>query len=287
MKTCSLANPVSKPSRIRLGSPQTDSQTLLVSSLRIRLRFHEFLATVTGKPSKVYLLGVSPFRESTESNSVVEVEFWTDDSTYPLVELSKVTNCKIVLEQLMPGKESGYYSYYQITGVSPHKIDDTLQNYEGIDTRLVHGDDEGGLFEIRINDRNRFFAPLLTEAGALLSQLWTVDGEAHLLVQVPGDTSSSRIIDLVLDAHPTVEVIAQRQKTYSVPIFTQELFQEAVYEELTERQRDVLFAAYTNGYFESPRRKSGEEIAANLDISSPTFSQHLRAAEHKIFTLLF
>lgn len=225
-------------------------------------------------------------QDSTEAASVVEVEFRTTDSSYPLTELSERADCQIVLQQFMPGKESGYYSYYQITGESPERIAEILGEYDGLDVSLVNASDDSGLFEVRIDDANRYFAPLLTEAGALLSEMWTVDGESHLLVQVPESTSTSAVIELVVQSHPTVEVVAKRQKSYPVPLFTQELFQEAVQNELTDRQREVLFAAYRGGYFEYPRRASGEDIAADLGISPPTFSEHLRAAERKILRIL-
>ena len=225
-------------------------------------------------------------QDPTGSASVVEVEFRTTDSSYPLTELSERADCQIVLQQFMPGKKSGYYSYYQITGESPERIAEILGEYDGLDVSLVNASDESGLFEVRIDDADRYFAPLLTEAGALLSEMRTVDGESHILVQVPESTSTSEVIELVVENHPTVEVVAKRQKTYPVPLFTQELFQEAVQNELTDRQREVLFAAYHGGYFEYPRRASGEEIAADLGISPPTFSEHLRAAERKILRIL-
>lgn len=221
------------------------------------------------------------------SGSVVEIEFWTEDQSYPLVDLSGHLDCKIVLEQLMPGKNSGYYCYYEISGVSPSEVRNLLQGYEGLDARLVSSSDNSGLFEVRIEDGEQYFAPLLTEAGAYLSQVWSENGEVHLLVEVPATTSPSDIIEQVVQKHPTVEVIARRQKDYEMPLFSQEQFREAVNNELTERQREVLFAAFTGGYFESPRRKSGEAIADELGIAPPTFSQHLRAAQLQVFSLLF
>ena len=226
-------------------------------------------------------------QDSTGSAPVVEVEFRTTDSSYPLTELSERADCRIVLQQFMPGRESGYYSYYQITGGSPDRIAEILGEYDGLDASLVNASGESGLFEVRINDDDRYFAPLLTEAGALLSEMWTVDGESHILVQVPENTSVSAVIELVTENHPTVEAVAKRQRTYPVPLLTKELFQEAVENDLTDRQREVLFAAYHGGYFEYPRQTSGEDIAADLGISPPTFSEHLRAAERKILTMLF
>jgi len=56
---------------------------------------------------------------------------------------------------------------------------------------------------------------------------------------------------------------------------------------LTERQRDVLEAAYEAGYFEWPRESTAEEVADSLDIASPTLHSHLRKAENHILTAFF
>lgn len=51
---------------------------------------------------------------------------------------------------------------------------------------------------------------------------------------------------------------------------------------LTDRQREVLQAAYERGYFERPKRANATELAADLDISQSTFTEHLVTAQRKI-----
>ncbi|KAB1192454.1 DNA-binding protein [Haloferax sp. MBLA0076] len=51
---------------------------------------------------------------------------------------------------------------------------------------------------------------------------------------------------------------------------------------LTTRQLEVLQTAYEMGYFERPRRANATEVAAALDISQSTFSEHLAAAQTKL-----
>ncbi|MDS0295450.1 helix-turn-helix domain-containing protein [Halogeometricum luteum] len=51
---------------------------------------------------------------------------------------------------------------------------------------------------------------------------------------------------------------------------------------LTDRQREVLETAYRMGYFERPKRANATEIAAELDISQSTFTEHLVTAQRKI-----
>jgi len=51
---------------------------------------------------------------------------------------------------------------------------------------------------------------------------------------------------------------------------------------LTDRQREVLRAAYERGYFEHPKGANAGEVAAALDISPSTFREHLAAAQRKV-----
>lgn len=52
---------------------------------------------------------------------------------------------------------------------------------------------------------------------------------------------------------------------------------------LTDRQLQTLETAYEMGYFERPRQANATEIATELGIDQSTFSQHLAAAESKLF----
>jgi predicted DNA binding protein len=52
---------------------------------------------------------------------------------------------------------------------------------------------------------------------------------------------------------------------------------------LTARQLEVLETAYGMGYFEQPREANATDVAAALDITPSTFSEHLLAAETKVF----
>ena len=53
--------------------------------------------------------------------------------------------------------------------------------------------------------------------------------------------------------------------------------------ELTERQREVLATAYEAGYFDHPKGANASEVAATLDIDRSTFTEHVAAAQRKLF----
>ena len=51
---------------------------------------------------------------------------------------------------------------------------------------------------------------------------------------------------------------------------------------LTARQLEIVETAHAMGYFDRPRRANATEVAAELDISPSTFSEHLAAAQRKL-----
>ena len=53
--------------------------------------------------------------------------------------------------------------------------------------------------------------------------------------------------------------------------------------ELTERQREVLAAAYEAGYFDHPKGANAGEVAETLGIGRSTFTEHVAAAQRKLF----
>lgn len=56
---------------------------------------------------------------------------------------------------------------------------------------------------------------------------------------------------------------------------------------LTDRQLEVLKTAYQRGYFERPKGANATELAEELGISQSTFTEHLVAAQRKLFDDVF
>lgn len=56
---------------------------------------------------------------------------------------------------------------------------------------------------------------------------------------------------------------------------------------LTESQLELLETAFRMGYFEVPQRATSEDVAAELGISQPSFSEQLRRTQNSMFGLLF
>jgi len=53
---------------------------------------------------------------------------------------------------------------------------------------------------------------------------------------------------------------------------------------LTDKQREVMVAAYRYGYYDLPKRIGSERLAERVNKSKPTMLEHLRKAERRILT---
>jgi hypothetical protein len=54
--------------------------------------------------------------------------------------------------------------------------------------------------------------------------------------------------------------------------------------QLTDKQRNVIEAAFKRGYYDVPRRVSSQELAKQLEIREPTLVMHRRKAERKLLS---
>ena len=117
----------------------------------------------------------------------------------------------------------------------------------------------------------------LVAAGVSLSEISVGGGHARILAVLGGETTVQQCVDalseLCGDGSVTTLWTTDKSTTSSTEVV----------DDLTDRQRQVLELAVEAGYFERPRHNNTGELADTLDISRATFTQHLRAAQRKVF----
>ncbi|SFG63351.1 GAF domain-containing protein [Halopelagius inordinatus] len=151
--------------------------------------------------------------------------------------------------------------------------------YDGVTFRDC-GDETA--FELRVSE-----PPVLSAVASLggsVERAVIEDGDYHLTVHLSPSADVRRLLDAMVETHPAMTLLRRRQLTKRDRRVDSG---DALTSSLTDRQRAALEIAYRAGFFEWPRDASGEDVAGSMGVAAPTFHQHLRAAEKKVFESLF
>lgn len=216
---------------------------------------------------------------------VVELEFTVPGEDSLLVALAEGSDCTLTLESVAPRSDGSVLEILSIRG------DDARDLLESVDAspkihnvRALSLTEDEALIEVVSESA---IATALADQEALFTEI-TVTGEAgRILAEVPGTLDVSAVLDGLRDMYPGMELLARRETDRQAPTLTETQFAALLTERLTDRQLEAIRAAHARGYFEWPRGATAEEVAETLGISTPTFTEHLRAAERKLLDEIF
>ena len=110
--------------------------------------------------------------------------------------------------------------------------------------------------------------------------IWFLNGMKHYRILVPEHSQFSDFIEEMGERFGDIKL------TYKSSIVNIDephaTLVERILSELSPRQREALQRAYSNSYYEYPRRSTLEKMARDMAIGKSTFQSHLRKAENRI-----
>lgn len=219
-------------------------------------------------------------------DTVVEIELCVTDAEFPIVGISGDAECRLELEALVTQTDKHFLQFFRASVPGKEVLDVARAEY-GIDGYVVTDFDEDDVVLFRVNGTTASIPISFSKVGAVPRQLVGDHGQGRVILDLLPRNEVVELVDEIIADTPGMEVIAKRRRSYSIPLILQSQFRNVLEGILTDRQKEVLRYAYVNGYFERPRDTTGRDLAAQLGITQPTFSQHLRSAQQKVFTVLF
>ena len=220
---------------------------------------------------------------SRPDDAVVEIEFAVTEPAYPFVYIARDEECRMTLEKQLPREDGRHAEYFSVHGASTSSVIDAVDSDACERATVLSDGDDRCLVELVVGDGCP--ARYLAERGAIPTTVeGTPDGGTIVAEVLPRHDPSA--IGSAFEREHAVELVAKRSRDRATPLLSERELQSSILDRLTDRQAEVLHAAYEAGYYERPRGKSGEEIAAALGISPTTFQEHLRVAERKLVTFL-
>jgi PAS domain S-box-containing protein len=209
------------------------------------------------------------------SKELVEVEISLRNR---LAVLSEQLDCRCVLRETTPTDDGSFTHVVDIEGASDAAVIEFFEEHTDSPTQsptVVESDGDGTVLQVRASPA---LPELLVDAGGNVRSVVAEGGETRVTVELPRQVEVGTVLDTLASVYDDVRLRAKRQQRRIDP--TRVVGDTA--DDLTERQGEVVCAAYRAGYYEWPRDNTAEEVAESLDIAGSTFHQHLRTAERKL-----
>ena len=219
--------------------------------------------------------GVAKRRLAASADDELELVVRIDPAPAPVGPLVDELGATVTVTRAVPADDDTCLLYAE-TVTDADAVAEALATAAGVaDGRVVSASADRTRFEVRTVDRTA--ADTVRGVGGRVVRFVHADGHARLVARVPPGTDVRELAER-LGGDGEATVLAQRTDPVAA--------EGDPLDALTDRQRAALLAAYDAGFFEWPRRSSGEEVAADLSVAQPTFAEHLRRAQANLLRSL-
>lgn len=161
---------------------------------------------------------------------------------------------------------------------------DTIATHEVVESVTVIGESDDRARVLVVYDADSSIVPQVADADFIpIEPISIADGFEYWTVMTRADRFGERIHTLQRDFEVEIESIdgfwSESDIAFTGPI-------DRIGDTLSSRQIECLLKAFHAGYYDWPRKVAASDVAETLDISNPTFLEHLRLAEAKIMDVV-
>ena len=230
-----------------------------------------------------YAINSIETKQGLVADRAVELQLEATESDDILHRIAGVADAEITFEGIVPQEDASCIVFFSTDAASEdlQACLDTLPRIERIE--CLTDTEDTSLFEATVSGTQ--LALTVAEQGGAPQLIQSNGKTLEIQIEVPQTVDIRQLIAELRRSCPDIELVSRHKRERSVQ--TRESFYSELTTQLTPRQFEVLLAAFYSGFYQSPRDKTGQEIADTLDISQPTFSHHLRVAVRKLLKQLF
>ncbi|MEY7849415.1 GAF domain-containing protein [Natrarchaeobius sp. A-rgal3] len=244
----------------------------------LRSTFEELAETIA------YTIDAVKRKTALLGNDVTEIELEVVDDT-TLSRLSTRLNARVELEGATTRDETTV-AFVSVDSPLQRETTALVDEIEGLlDASVLAANDDETLLQLEIV--NPSLGSVVTDHAGSVREFVSDETETVAVVDVPASIDVREVISALNRRDIPVSMTARREQSGRDAAVLGAAGRNALLERLTDRQREVVQTAYHSGFFEWPRRTTGEDIALSIGISSPAFHKHVRSTERKLFEVLF
>lgn len=213
------------------------------------------------------------------SDTVTELSVRTTPTADPIAAAAASVGCELSGAGVVPVADAALVAFLVVEEGDPEVVLETATADDAIasEGRLVGDDADEALLSVRV-ERSSPLSTIVAHGGTV-NDLHYADGTGRIVTDVQ-PAEATALADALTEGTEGVSIVAKRERDRDVE--TAGAFRTDVRDRLTDRQREAVTTAYMGGYYDWPRKSTAEDLATTLEVSSPTFHYHLRAAHRKL-----
>ncbi|WP_435334704.1 bacterio-opsin activator domain-containing protein [Haloarchaeobius sp. TZWWS8] len=216
------------------------------------------------------------------TGTITELEFRSSDERVLAVELSRTFGCTVEIRGLSLSGGSLTILLWIEDADAEDAAAVAMERSDVQSATSVVSTEHGSILKVDSDDQ--LLTAFLADQGMVLRRVTATAGVATAVIELPADADVRAVAEAIDEAYADTKLLARRERTTRLTPWE---FRAQVEETLTDRQFEVLQLAYTAGFYDWPREASGEDLARSLGVSQPTFLEHLRTGERKLFEQFF
>ena len=210
-----------------------------------------------------------------------ELEFELSDPRFPLHQLATDTGCRLRLETILENMTDEMRVLVTVVDGERETVLDATSEASSIVDATQFGDADS--LQLTLTVQKPFLASVVGKHGGTLVESVSDSSGTRFTVELQNSANKRPLLDSLSSGYQEIEPVAQRQRD-KPSIYGP----DQIDDELTDRQYEIINAAYYGGYYETPRQITGEELAESFDISSPAIYKHIQSAHRTLLkSILF
>jgi predicted DNA binding protein len=225
-----------------------------------------------------YALDTLETRKKLRREQVVELTFRSEALARSITE-EDGDALRVTGDGIVEVTDDAHLQFYTVKGMPAKEVIDLLDRLHTGEVRLLSTSDDRVEVQVRMPPES--LASRLVAVEGEIASISIEDGVSTLVVQLPDSGDRRSVTSCVREVYPDLDLVSEDL------VFSLRTFRHAVEARLTDRQMATVELAYQTGYFEQPRRSTGEDVAEQMGVTPTTAHRHLRNAEERIFRELF
>jgi PAS domain S-box-containing protein len=215
------------------------------------------------------------------SETMTEVTVRFADERMPLYDIATRANCSLTLETVTPQSGGDVTRIVRVDEADAETVADVATDVPAVSDASPATDADGNAV-VELQCSNKPLTEYLADHGIRVLESAVDTESATFTLSVPDTTDIRELFESLTARYGDAELVAKSEQENA-----QSQTEEMCRSKLTTRQQEVLRTAYANGFFESPRACTAEEVADELGIAPQTFYRHVRTVERKLFGAIF